>query len=92
MDGRPLKNLPASPEMKAARDDVIKALRVHQDRLSAPEILAIVAHMVGQLIAFQDQNAVSKDDALAIVQENIVLGNTEALESLQNGTGSGFDA
>lgn len=41
---------------KAVRDGVISILRKHSNHLSALEILAVMSHLVGQLIAIQDQS------------------------------------
>ena len=62
---------------------MIAALKKHGDKLSAVEMLALVSHLVGHLIALQDQRKVTPDLALKLVKENIERGNKEAIaESL----------
>lgn len=70
------------PHHAAFRDDMVAVLRNHGDTLSAPEMLALAAHLVGQLIALQDQRTMDPDRAMAIVAMNIEQGNKEVIEGL----------
>jgi hypothetical protein len=72
----------------AFRDDLIAVLRKHGDALTAPEMLALAAHLTGQLVALQDQRVMSPDRAMQIVAANIEQGNQEAIGRLLNTKGS----
>lgn len=61
------------------RDDAIALLNKHAGGLDATEMLALSAHLVGQIIAMQDQQKVSCERALDIVGRNIEVGNAEVL-------------
>lgn len=78
----------AKPEHVVAYDELIALVRRHADKMTALELLAVAANMLGKLIAMQDQRYVSSDRALAIVRENINLGNKQALQEISNPTGS----
>ena len=64
---------------RAFRDDAIVLLKKHAGNLDATEMLALAAHLVGQIIAMQDQRTVTRGMALEIVGQNIEVGNAEAL-------------
>ena len=53
------------------RDDLIAVIRKHGDKLAASEILAIAAHLVGQIIAMQDQRTMSREAVMQLVGANI---------------------
>jgi hypothetical protein len=55
--------------------------------LTAEEILAILSHFVGQVIALQDQTKYTTDMVMKLVTENIQTGNREAVNSLLAHTG-----
>jgi len=61
------------------RDELTAVLRKHASRLSAMEMLALAAHLVGQLIAMQDQRSLTPAMALKLVSDNIEQGNREAI-------------
>lgn len=50
--------------------------------MSAQEMLALSAHLVGQIIAMQDQRTVTPEMAMKIVARNIEQGNQEAVDGL----------
>ena len=77
----------AEPQHKAFRNDLIKLLRKYTANLSAQETLALASHMVGQIIAMQDQRSITTEMALRIVRENIEQGNQEAMTELLNPRG-----
>lgn len=74
----------SKPEHEVAYQDICALVSKHADKLSALELLAIAANMVGKLIAQQDQRRVSPDRAMRIVATNIALGNQQALDTLLN--------
>lgn len=74
---------------------VIQPLGIHQalfadfteilhkyEHLPKPEILAIASQIVGMLIALQDQRTMTGEKAMAIVTENLRVGNERVLEEL----------
>lgn len=69
-----VKTIIAKPEHEVAYQDLANLLRKN-DNVSALEILAIAANMVGKLIALQDQRTVTSEMAMQLIQENIELGN-----------------
>ncbi len=79
---------PPSPAMIKAREAMISALREFGDELSAPDMLAIAAYTVGQLIALQDQRTMTPEAAMAVVTQNVEAGNRHVIEGLAAGAGS----
>lgn len=64
---------------QAFRDDSIALLRKHAAELPAIEMLALAAHLVGQIVALQDQRKTTSAIAMEVVAKNIELGNAEAI-------------
>lgn len=79
----------AKSEHQAFRDDLIVILRKHAGHLQAQEMLALAAHLVGQLIALQDQQSMTPERAMQIVTANIERGNAEAIGNLFKTEGEG---
>lgn len=78
-----------TPDHHAFRNDVIALLKKHAGHLDSQDMLALASHLVGQLIAMQDQRKVTREIALDIVERNIEVGNAEVLKNLDNPPGSG---
>ena len=72
----------------AFRDDAIALLKKHAGDLDGAEMLALSAHLVGQIIAMQDQRKVTPAMALEIVSKNIEQGNGEVLAGLRKPAGA----
>ena len=85
---RQMKTTKANPHHKGFRDDLIALLRKHAANLSAQETLAIASHVVGQIIAMQDQRIMTTQMALRLVRQNIERGNEEAMTELLNPKGA----
>lgn len=83
-----MKSVAPSPEALAARDDVLETLKRHQEKLSAVQILAIISHLVGQVLAMQDQRTMTPDGGMRIVAANIEAGNAEAIAALCKSAGN----
>jgi hypothetical protein len=79
----------ATPANQAFRADAIELLRKHGGAMQSIELLALAAHLVGQIIALQDQRKVTPQLALHIVQQNIEAGNAEVLAALSTPQGQG---
>lgn len=72
---------------KEFREDIIALLRKYGSKLAAHEMLAIAAHVVGQLIALQDQNTMTSEMAIKLVLKNMEHGNLDAIKQLDNSGG-----
>jgi hypothetical protein len=77
----------ATPETKVLFEELTELIRRHQ-HISAYELLAVAANMVGKLIALQDQRVVSPELAIETVMRNIEMGNKEALSMLEKPQGN----
>lgn len=65
---------------------IVRFLADITSEMPAVEVLAIAAHIVGQLIALQDQRVMSPNQALDLVASNIDLGNAAAIRELKTKT------
>lgn len=77
----------AKPEHEVAYQDLAALLARHADKMSAEEVLAIAANMVGKLVAMQDQRKFTPAAAMEIVDRNIELGNQQVIDELRTKTG-----
>ena len=73
---------------KAFRDEAIDLMKKHGGDLPAPDMLAIASHLVGQILAYQDQRTMTKARANSIILRNIEIGNAEAIAQLNDTKGS----
>jgi len=78
----------AKPEHEVAYQDLVKLVRKHAHKLSALELLAVAANMLGKLIALQDQHSVTIEMAMELVAKNIEHGNQQVLARLNKTEGS----
>lgn len=78
----------ARPEHEVAYQDLCKLISKHADKLTALEMLAIAANMVGKLVAMQDQRVVTPTVAMDIIAKNIELGNKLAIDEIMQSKGS----
>jgi hypothetical protein len=58
------------------------------DHLSQPELMALVANILGKMIAMQDQRTMSPEQAMEIVATNMKHGNQQVLDELMDSKGS----
>lgn len=63
------------------------AIKQGGEELQAEEILAIVSHFVGQLVALQDQRKYTMTDVMELVSTNLERGNREVVDNLMNSMG-----
>ena len=77
----------AKPEREVAYHDICKLVSKHSAKLSAQELLAVAANMLGKLVAMQDQRTMSPSLAMEIVAQNLEHGNKMVLEQLTNSKG-----
>jgi hypothetical protein len=81
MTGR-LKSTVPTAQVLAARTAVLKALQAHVGNMDAVDVLAVLAHAVGQFMAMQDQTKHTAEALLELVASNIEAGNQEIIEEL----------
>ncbi|TIL36206.1 hypothetical protein [Mesorhizobium sp.] len=74
-------------EHERLRAALIEAMRKTAADMPAEEILAVVSAFVGQLIAMQDQRRFTPAAVMQLVQNNIELGNRQAIDKLINEAG-----
>ncbi len=77
-----MKTREPSPVAKEFNDATKALLAEFKDKLTPMEMLAVTAHLVGVLIAVQDQRKMTREMALELVSQNIEAGNAEAINSL----------
>jgi hypothetical protein len=75
------------PQQMAFRRDLEASIARHQ-HLRADEMLAILAHMLGQVTALQDQRSITAEMAMQIIEENFVHGNQSVLDGIEKTRGS----
>lgn len=66
----------------AFRNDVLELLGKHAGTLPADQMLALACHLVGQIIAMQDQRRFTAETVMTLVNANIQLGNQHAQHDL----------
>ncbi len=77
----------AKPEHEVLYQDLVKLLRRHGNKVTAEEMLAIGANMLGKLLAYQDQRVMTRERGLEIIINNIECGNQQAVEEVMNSKG-----
>lgn len=83
-----MKTHTSSPLHQEFNDAMKDVLERYKDRLNGMEMLAVASHLVGVLIALQDQNKVTTSMAMELVIKNIETGNAEALNLLDETKGN----
>lgn len=82
-----IKTGPPTPAQLAYRAALEEAMQQHGATLDASELLAVTSHLVGQLVALQDQRVMTPAKAMALVASNVQQGNLEVVERLLEETG-----
>lgn len=77
----------ARPEHEVLYQDLAKLLGRHGDKITAEEMLAIGANMLGKLLAYQDQRTMTRERGLEIIIKNIEKGNEQAIAEVMNSRG-----
>lgn len=83
------KNTPPTEAQLRVRNALVAALRVHSDDVTAIELVAIVSHMLGQIVALQDQTKFTPDQVMQVVVSNVEQGNQEVILGLAEGPFAG---
>lgn len=68
--------------------DLDKLLKKHLSRLPASHMLAVSAQVTDMIIALQDQRTMTPEMAMAIVAENIEVGNKGIINTIMETKGS----
>lgn len=84
MDVMTTRSYLAQKEHEVAYQDILKLIREKTDKLSALEMLAVAANLVGKLVAMQNQSLVTPQQAMEIVARNIEEGNKHVIERFIN--------
>lgn len=71
--------------------DIVQVLMTYEDKLDSEEMMAVLARMVGYMIALQDKNKMTPQIAIEVVQANMQEGNRYAIKTLFTPTGDDFD-
>jgi hypothetical protein len=74
--------LPPTHLHEVLKNDFTEVLRRHQDALTPPEMLAIAAQFLGMLLALQDQQTMTVEQGMTIIQANFEIGNAAVVEGL----------
>ncbi len=77
----------AKPQHEVLYQDLCKLVSKHAGNVSAQELLAVAANMLGKLVAMQDQRTMSPAMAMEIVAQNLEHGNLDVIEQLANSKG-----
>lgn len=77
-----MKTVKAKPEHEVAYQDLTELVRKHADKMTALELLAVAANMLGKLVAMQDQRRITPSQAMEVVGTNIEAGNAQIIEQL----------
>lgn len=78
----------ADPKHEVAYLDLCELVAKHSAEMTAMELLAVAANMVGKLVAMQDQRRVTPTEAMEVVAQNIEQGNKQVLEHVEKTRGS----
>jgi len=77
----------AKPEHEVAYQDLCRLMSKHAAKLTALELLAVAANMVGKLVALQDQRTTTPEMAMKVVSANIEYGNQAVIAQLAGAKG-----
>lgn len=82
-----MKSVAPSSAHLALRAALEQTVQQHIGELPAAELLAVLSHLVGQVIALQDQRTMTPSMVMQLVQSNIERGNFEVVDGLLGATG-----
>jgi hypothetical protein len=77
-----MSKIVTSPAHEVAYLEICALLQRNADQMTAVEVLAVAANLVGKLIAMQDRSTMTVPEALAIVTANMELGNEQATRQM----------
>lgn len=82
-----MRSAAPNEQQLAFRHALEETIRTHGATLDAIELLAILSHLVGQVVALQDQRKYTGAKVMELVAENIEAGNRAVIEKLLSETG-----
>jgi hypothetical protein len=83
-----MKTVKPSAAHAAFRAAMLATMRQHAADMPAEEILALTAHMVGQILAMQDQRKMTPAMGMKLIADNIEQGNREVIDGLSKSEGT----
>lgn len=78
----------AKPEHEVVFRDLTALIAKHADAMTALEILAVAANMLGKLVALQDHRVTTAEQAMDVVVKNLNLGNEQVLAQFAETAGT----
>lgn len=81
------KTVEPKPEHMAFRADILALLDKHSGSLPAVEMLALSSHLVGQILAMQDQRSLTPTMGMELIKSNVEVGNAEAIAEIMSDSG-----
>ena len=82
-----MRTIEAKPVHTDFKKDLAKFLETYDDKLSAEEMLAVTAQVVGMMVAMQDQRKFTPFQVMELVSKNIQYGNANAVADLMKSQG-----
>lgn len=79
----PLKPHAPQAQHDALRIDLLQLVGKYADQMDREEMLAVAAHIVGQIVAVQDPTSMTHADAFELIAKNIEMGNKSMADSLR---------
>lgn len=76
-----------SPKIVALREKLLAVIQAEAAAMRAEDILALVAHLLGQVVAMQDQRRFTSETVMQLVVENMETGNRSVVDDLLTKTG-----
>ncbi len=72
--------------LEQARNEILEAARATIDKgqFSSQEILAVMSHAVGGMLALQDQRTASVNEMMEMILDNIEAGNRQIVDDLNS--------
>ena len=83
-----IKAIRAKPEHEVAYQDLVALVSKHADKMTAMEILAVAANMVGKLAAMQDQRKMTPEAVMELIAQNVEVGNKTVIDELAKSEGT----
>jgi hypothetical protein len=77
-----MRSIDPTNRHQALKADLDEVMRKHGEHLTAQEILAVAAQVVGMVVAYQDATKMTTESCMEIVLRNIEIGNHVAIESM----------
>ena len=78
-----MKTNEAIPQLEK---NVLDVLDCYRDRLEPHEILAVIGTVAGKLIAFQNSNLYTADEAMDVLLNNVEIGNKYIMDEVEKAT------